>query len=362
VKSWPISIRGQHSSSRNCGHALTGIPTKFCSQVQYADLLRILRVGPELDRANGFSDTSSCRFRQAPAPDDERLIEAPRGQFLSRLFGNAAGSRSYKLYVPADSDGKPCPLIVMLHPCMQSADDFARGTRMNALADRFGFLVAYPEQSVDANPSRCWNWFNRRDQQRDLGEPSIVAGITDEVMQAYAVDRTRVYVAGMSAGGAAAAVLAATYPAVYAALGVHSGIVCGLAYDVQSAIVAMNGGGPNGVPSDRLQRNDRPMPTIVFHGDRDSTVHPRNADRFAADVAPAVCTKRIETGQVEGGRSFTQTTCIDANGNDLFELWVVHGLGHAWSGGSASASNTDPLGPDASREMLRFFLSHRRSD
>jgi poly(hydroxyalkanoate) depolymerase family esterase len=307
---------------------------------------------------------AKCASAGLPHRDDERLIEAPRGQFFSRSFSNAAGRRTYKVYVPADYEGEPCPLIVMLHACAQSADDFARGTRMNVLADRFRLLVAYPEQSVDANPSKCWNWFNRRDQQRDLGEPSILAGITSEVMQAHAVDRNRVYVAGMSAGGAAAAVLAATYPEVFAALGVHSGIACGLAYDVSSAMAAMNGGGPNDVAglSDRQPIGNRPMPTIVFHGDRDSTVHPRNADRFAAEISPAVCAKRVETDRAEGGRSYTRTTCTDANGNAVFERWLIHGQGHAWSGGSASGSNTDPQGPDASREMLRFFLSHRRSD
>jgi poly(hydroxyalkanoate) depolymerase family esterase len=311
---------------------------------------------------------SSSQARDESIGSDEgvqRLIEAPRGQFLPLAFSNAAGSRAYKLYLPGDYADKPCPLIVMLHACTQSADDLARGTRMNVLADRQTFLVAYPEQSVDANPSRCWNWFDRRHQQRDLGEPSIIAGITVGIMQAYSVDRKRVYIAGMSAGGAAAAVLAATYPEVYAALGVQSGVACGLAHDVSSGMSAMNGGGqdvPAG-PLDRLHVQNRwPIPTIVFHGDRDSTVHPRNADRFAASMSAAICDKRVETGQVQGGHSYTRTICTDASGNRVFEQWVIHGEGHAWSGGSASGSYTDPQGPDASREMVRFFLSHRRAD
>lgn len=231
---------------------------------------------------------------------------------------------------------------------------------MNALAEEFRFLVAYPEQSVDANASRCWNWFNRRNQQRDLGEPSIVAGITRQVMEDQVVDRSRVYVAGMSAGGAAAAVLAAVYPDVYAALGVHSGIAVGLASDEFSAMSAMNGGGTDGPVGerDRLQpENHRPTPTIVFHGDRDTTVHPRNGDRFAVPV-PAGGHKRIETVQVPRGRSYTQTIVTDARGQSVFEHWVIHGAGHAWSGGSASGSYADPQGPDASREFLRFFLGH----
>jgi poly(hydroxyalkanoate) depolymerase family esterase len=299
-----------------------------------------------------------------PHETGERVIEAPRGQFLPLSFANAAGSRTYKLYVPSDYDGAARPLIVMLHACTQSADDFAQGTRMNVLADRLTLLVAYPEQSVDANPSRCWNWFNRRDQQRDLGEPSIIAGITGQAVQEYAVDRKRVYVAGMSAGGATAAVLAAAYPELYAALGVHSGVACGLAHDVSAAITVMNGGGQDAIagPIDPPDLHPRPIPTIVFHGDRDSTVHPRNADRFAAAALRANCEIRVETGQVKGGRSYSQTTYTDPSGTRVFEQWMIHGEGHAWSGGSASGSYTDPQGPDASLEMVRFFLSHQHPD
>jgi poly(hydroxyalkanoate) depolymerase family esterase len=290
--------------------------------------------------------------------------DKPRGQFLPLSFSSAAGTRAYKLYIPSGYQGRPCPLIVMLHGCTQSPDDLAEGTRMNVFADERTFLVAYPEQSSSANSAKCWNWFNRQDQQRDFGEPSLVAGITREVMQDYAVDRKRVYVAGMSAGAAAAAVLAATYPDVYAALGVHSGVACGLAHDVSSGFAAMSGGGdaPADGP-DRLQAHDRrPIPTIVFHGDRDGTVHPRNGDRFAAEMSTADCDKRVETGQVHGGRSYTLTTYTDASDQRVFEQWVIHGAGHAWSGGSATGSFTDPQGPDASREMVRFFLSHQHPD
>jgi poly(hydroxyalkanoate) depolymerase family esterase len=250
----------------------------------------------------------------------------------------------------------------MLHACTQSADEFARGTGMNRLGDRHTFLVAYPEQSVAANQSKCWNWFNRQDQQRDLGEPSIIAGITRQIAQDWAVDRKRVYVAGMSAGAAACAVLAAAYPDVYAALGVHSGVACGLAYDVSTALTAMNGGGedaPAGRFSQLHAKNHRMIPTIVFHGDRDTTVHPRNADRFVAEAGTANLEKRVETGRVPGGRSYTQCIYSDASGQRMFEQWIIHGSGHAWSGGSPSGSFSDPQGPDASTEMARFFLLHQ---
>jgi poly(hydroxyalkanoate) depolymerase family esterase len=287
-----------------------------------------------------------------PQPATERRPSV----FLSLSFANAAGSRAYKLYVPSSYDGTPCALIVMLHGCLQSASDFAAGTRMNELAERFAFVVAYPEQPASANSSRCWNWFNRADQQRDRGEPSLVAGLTQHIIAAYAIDPHRVYVAGMSAGGAAAAVLGATYPDVYAAVGVHSGLMCGAAHDVPSAFAAMRGNGS--VRRVSLDNGEAPqIPTIVFHGDRDATVHPRNADRFAAQI-PADWKRQTQTGQSPGGRAYSHTTYRDHNGDDALEQWVIHGADHAWSGGSASGSYTDPKGPDASAEMVRFFFSH----
>jgi poly(hydroxyalkanoate) depolymerase family esterase len=282
------------------------------------------------------------------------------GKFIEKMYRGAAGSRGYNVYVPSAYHGQACPLIVMLHGCTQSADDFAVGTRMNELAEQGTFFVAYPEQPSSANPRKCWNWFTSENQQRDRGEPSIVAGITREIMHDYAVDRERVYVAGMSAGGAAAAVLGATYPDLYAAVGVHSGIAPGLAHDVPSAFGAMKSG--------RLQKranqvsNDRsiaPIPTIVFHGDRDSKVNKRNAERFADDLTAPAFTERTEAPQSSGGRSFTKTIYTDEAGRDVLERWSVHGAGHAWSGGSAAGSHTDARGPDASLEMARFFLSHR---
>ncbi len=288
----------------------------------------------------------------------ERSEVDPAGQFLSLSFGNAAGTRAYKLYVPRDYHGQACPLIVMLHGCTQSPDDFAAGTRMNELADEFTCFIAYPEQSASANASKCWNWFKRGDQARDRGEPSIIAGITREVMQHYAIDPKGVYVAGMSAGGAAAAVLAGAYPDVYQGLAVHSGLTCGLAHDVGSAFAAMKDGeGDSRVREAGRPFTQRPIRTIVFHGDRDATVHPRNGDRFSAAMAMTDSKQRVRTGHVDGGRAYTQTAYTNASGQTVFEQWVIHGAGHAWSGGSASGSYTDPTGPDASREIMRFFLS-----
>lgn len=287
---------------------------------------------------------------QAPAsvPDGARFEE--------RSFANAAGSRPYKLYVPSSHRGEPLPLVVMLHGCTQSPDDFARGTRMNELAEELGVLVAYPGQTQAANMQKCWNWFNAADQQRDGGEPSLIAGITRAVMQERPVQEGRVYVAGLSAGGAAAAVMGATYPDLYAAVGVHSGLACGAARDMASAFGAMRQGG--GLAKARGGAG-RPVPTIVFHGDRDATVHPVNGDEVLAQAkAGAAHRTEVDRGTSPGGMGFTRTVHRDDAGRAVLEQWVLHGAGHAWSGGSPSGSYTDPTGPDASREMMRFFLEH----
>src|SRR5215203_2273497 len=300
-----------------------------------------------------------------------RGVESPgvpaseKGRFIERSYTGGAGTRSYKLYVPGGYTGQAVPLIVMLHGCTQNPDDFATGTRMNGLAEEHTFLVAYPAQSGNANMQRCWNWFQAADQQRDRGEPSIIAGITKQVMDEYEVEEGRVYVAGMSAGGAMAAILGATYPDLYAAVGVHSGLAPGAANDLSSAFTAMRQGGPVVAHKDVLGAGyQEVLPTIIFHGDGDTTVHPRNGDRLLAHLArggngssPRVRTRQ---GQVRGGYEYTRFTYRDAEGRDLVERWSVHGLGHAWSGGSYPGSYTDPRGPDASAEMVRFFGQHHK--
>ena len=289
------------------------------------------------------------------------------GRFVERPYSNNAGTRSYKLYIPSGYTGQAVPMIVMLHGCTQNPDDFATGTRMNDLAEERTFLVAYPAQAQNANMQKCWNWFQAADQQRGRGEPSLIAGITRQVVEEYEVTEGRVYVAGMSAGGAMAAIMGATYPDLYAAIGVHSGLAPGSANDMSSAFTAMRQGGPVVTPRRSPNGEHKEIvPTIVFHGDRDTTVHPRNGERLMAhpDIAggqngssPRVRTRQ---GRVPGGHEYTRFTYRDGDGRDIVERWSVHGLGHAWSGGRHPGSYTDPRGPDASAEMVRFFGYHHR--
>jgi len=278
-------------------------------------------------------------------------------QFIQGSFSNAAGRRSYKLLIPSRSQGRRLPLVVMLHGCTQSADDFAAGTRMNFAGEEQSCFVVYPEQPSGANQSKCWNWFRTGDQQRDGGEPSLIAGITRQVMRDHAVDPKRVYVAGLSAGGAAAAIMAATYPDLYAAVGIHSGLACGAARDLPSALMAMRQGGSGHIADRRSV-----VPTIVFHGDRDTTVHPANGDRIVAQSTGTRGTASVVRGQVPGGHAYTLRMQNEAGGQVTSEHWTIHGAAHAWSGGSPAGSYTDPKGPDATREMLRFFLAHSLGD
>jgi len=273
------------------------------------------------------------------------------GSFTSGSHTNEAGTRDYKLYVPSTLGNAPAALVVMLHGCTQNPDDFAHGTQMNALAEELQCLVVYPAQSQSANPSRCWNWFNEGDQQRDRGEPSIIAGITREVMARHAVDPRQVFVAGLSAGGAMATIMGTLYPDLYAAVGVHSGLPFASANDLPSALAAMKG------DFRRSQAPGRSLPIIVFHGDRDTTVHPANGEELVARGRARKTA--VEPGQVPNGHAFTRTVHHHDDGSVHAEHWVIHGAGHAWSGGNARGSYTDGKGPDASREMLRFFRTQR---
>jgi poly(hydroxyalkanoate) depolymerase family esterase len=263
----------------------------------------------------------------------------------------------------------------MLHGCTQDPDDFAAGTGMNALAREQGFYVLYPAQAQDANPSRCWNWFKHNHQTRERGETAVIATMTQAVIKARGIDPGRVYIAGLSAGGAMASLVAAAYPETFAAVGVHSGLPPGAARSLPEGLAAMRAG-PGGTTlsagiAARMRSTARPsppaelpVPAIVFHGDHDQTVHPRNGEQVVAAVlrsraqsgASSASRPSVEQGVSAQGRRYTRSTHRSDTGRPIAEHWLVHGAGHAWSGGQATGSYTDAQGPDASREMLRFFL------
>lgn len=317
------------------------------------DVLQALRdrqlSSPEL------SPAIRIRPRRPPPPPSDGA------QFLDRSFSCAAGARNYKLFVPALRSEDPRGLIVMLHGCTQDPDDFALGTNMNAIAEAHGLMVAYPEQSRSANATSCWNWFNPAHQRRDGGEPSIIAGLTREVISRLGPDRRRVFVAGLSAGGAMAAVMGETYPDVFAAVGVHSGLPYQSAIDVASAFATMRGsaGKAYAEKPNLPQATKAGVPTIVFHGARDRTVHPSNGDRVVELACARLPTAPdpLQLDGFEGGRSYTRTIFKGPAGAPVAEFWRIDGAGHAWSGGQGEGSFADPKGPNASAEMVRFFLA-----
>jgi poly(hydroxyalkanoate) depolymerase family esterase len=288
------------------------------------------------------SNTPATREVDATDPDLPHGARFDRGKFTC-----AAGSRAYHLYIPDLKGAQPAGLILMLHGCTQTPIDFAKGTGMNQLADAHGLIVVYPAQSRRANMQSCWNWFTPADQMRDAGEPAILAGLVRQIQRTHDVPEGRSFVAGLSAGAAMAVIMGRTYPETFAAVGAHSGLPYKSAHDMRSAFATMGATGPSST-------NAVPHPTIIFHGDADQTVHARNGQRIADDAA-VPGPQMLEDGMT-AGRKFTRSTALSPSGSPVVEHWTITGLGHAWSGGNKAGSYTDPTGPDASAEMVRFFL------
>ena len=327
-----------------------GRPLSALLTVQQALLSPAIKT-PAKRRAKPAIKTPAPRVAAKPARP------AP-GSFVTGHFTCPHGRRDYRLYTPTVANGA-LPLVVMLHGCTQDSADFAIATNMNRVAEEHGFSVLYPEQPRAANAGRCWNWHRPEDQARGGGEPALIAALTRRIMRTSGVDPARVYIAGHSAGGAAAAVVAAAYPDLFAAVGVHSGVARGLASTVGGALHTMRHGGGIGAGGD----GGRHVPLILFHGDQDKVVHPANSDAFFAPLRRArpALVEQTQAGRSAGGRDVTRTILSDAKGVVLVENWTLHGGGHGWSGGRAGAAHTEPDGPDASREMARFFLERRRA-
>ena len=301
------------------------------------------------------AETAQPVLSPTPAPTPARS-----GQFIVGSHTEAGGTREYKLFIPDGDASRTRALVVMLHGCTQNPDDFAAGTGMNQAALDGDFLVLYPAQAQGANVARCWNWFKHNHQERGRGEPALIAGMTREVIERQNIDPARVYVAGLSAGGAMAAILGRSYPELFAAVGVHSGLAVGAANDLASAMQAMKlGAAAAAVPG---QAPPSP-PTIVFHGDADATVHPGNGEQVVkASLGAAPATPEQERGRCAQGREYTRQLYRNSAGKVVAEHWVLHGAGHAWSGGDARGSYADPLGPDATAAMLRFFWAQARNE
>jgi poly(hydroxyalkanoate) depolymerase family esterase len=310
--------------------------------------------------------------KPASADTDATTAARAKGDFISGTHTHQHITRSYKLYIPPGHAGQALPLVVMLHGCKQDPDDFAAGTGMNQRAAEQGFFVLFPQQPTDANPAACWNWFKANHQRRGSGEPALIASLAQAVTRQFGIDAERVYVAGLSAGGAMAAVLAVAYPEVFAAVGVHTGLAAGAASNVAQALMVMKTGRASfslsdlglghGPSADAAAHAAITLPTIVFHGDADTTVHPSNG----AQVVTAACGHAPSPPQVEHGTSaqgqrYTRSVWPAEADHAAVEFWLLHGAGHAWSGGRIEGSYTDPQGVDASAEMLRFFFSQRRT-
>ncbi|WP_386625646.1 extracellular catalytic domain type 1 short-chain-length polyhydroxyalkanoate depolymerase [Sulfitobacter geojensis] len=313
---------------------------------------------PVLPSLNSMLGQFTCRTGNA----DVVQLTVPEGaQFRRDTFTCPAGSRTYRTYIPASSVMGVTGVIMMLHGCTQTPDDFAIGTGMNALAEQHRFIVIYPAQSRGENAQSCWNWFSRGDQRRGKGEPSILAGIASLVAEEHGVFRDKTFVAGLSAGAAMAVILGETYDDVFAAVGAHSGLPMGAAKDVASAFAAMAG--------TALDPGPRPVSavttrTIVFHGTADATVHPSNGEAIARRAVDLNARQSIET-ECNGdaaGRRFTRVISSDLKRNPIVEHWAIEGQGHSWSGGHVAGSYTDARGPDASAEMIRFFYNSNDED
>jgi poly(hydroxyalkanoate) depolymerase family esterase len=314
----------------------------------------------ELNMLNTMLDTWSSFVRTPWVGQFEWSREGPstssaEENFVTRRFDDEAGSLQYKLFVPARHSGNPLPLVVMLHGGGQDADDFALGTGMNALAEEYGCVVLYPEQSSRANWSMCWNWFEEYHHYRGQGEPGLIAALTRNVIDVHAIDETRVYVAGLSAGGAMAVILGRTYPELFAAVGCHSGLAHGSATDSYGAMQAMNGGVDANARVHAAPADSRPI--IVFHGDADFTVHPSNSTSIVRQFLDNYEAVSVTTeARSARGRMYERQVHQGVDGRVVVEHWIIKGGRHAWSGGTGRGSYSDESGPDASQEMLRFFL------
>jgi len=291
----------------------------------------------------------------------------------------AGGSRAYKLWAPATIETeKASPLVMLLHGCALDAQAMTEISGMNEVAEANRFLVVYPEQSRRANLLKCWNWFHPKHQTRDRGEPSILAAIIEQVCSRFRVDLDRIYIAGVSAGGAMAVIAGATYPDLFAAIAVCAGGEFKAATSVATGLSVMKHGGPDPLQQGQsafeamraglARKKKRRMPVIAFHGTADARVNPVNTEQIIAQwSATNAClaaqqgetdfslSEQTVAGQVATGYAYKRRIYTDQRGELLMESWIIDGLGHAWPGSPQAHKYGDPKGPVAAREIWRFF-------
>ena len=305
--------------------------------------------------------------------------QSATGTFEAFSYTNEFGTRTYKVYVPASYDGTPAPLLVELHGCGSNADEESRWSRFNEFAEAHGLLVAYPEQDPNANGGRCWNWFQAEHQARDAGEPTLIAGITRAVMEGWNVDPRRVYLGGISAGGAMSDVMAVTYPDLYAAAMIYAGCEYKGGPTCLGSTGALSGDQSGAESIAAMGPRARTVPAIVIQGEADPLVPPANAElvvgQFLAiadtvddgtnDGSVSRTPAQSTSGQVPGGHAYSVDIYRDASGCKLVERWLVEDMGHMWSQGKSAdppttrdAAFIDPLGPDVTTATLEFLLSH----
>ena len=296
----------------------------------------------------------------------------PVGRTFSGAYTNGAGTRPYSGYLPSTYHaGAAVPLVVGLHGCTQSADEFRKQTGLDDLAEAKNFIVVYPQQIRDANPMGCWNWFKGADMVRGQGEPSIIAGITQWVQQHYSVDPKRIYVEGFSAGAAMANVMGATYPDLYAAIGVGSGVE----YDGGTAALggaALDPRQSGHAAFQAMGKHAREVPALVFHGGKDQTLPVNNAEKLVQQWqttdalveygAPSPSFPQTpastHTKLSPAFQLYTVNSYNDGHRREVLEYWLVPDMDHAWSGGCSCGSYSYPSGPDESRAMYDFFIEH----
>ena len=288
-------------------------------------------------------------------------------------------SREYLVYVPRAYGGwRRRPLLVLLHGCRQTPEDFAAATRIAALADSNGWLVLLPRQSSKANAWTCWNWFDKA-TSAGRGEAAIVVAQIRAVQRAYRVHPRRIFVAGMSAGGCLAAVLGLRHPKLFAGVAAHSAVACGAASGPMAAMQVLAHGADTAVEQigatarDAASRRALPVPLLVVHGGDDHVVSLRNARQLVRqylvfngrldpkEMAPDELPPpdREITQQLSPGRTATTIEYRDG-ARTLVRMVRVDGLGHAWSGGDATFPYNDPLPPDATALLGAFVADQIR--